>query len=67
MDKFLEFLSNYRYPIIGFLLAIIIVFTGLYKLIIPVAVIAIGIYGGLYFQKNRDEVKDKIKNLIDKF
>lgn len=66
MDKIWEFLSNYRYPIIGFLLAIIIVFTGLYKLIIPIAVIAVGIYGGLYFQKNKDEVKDKIKNWIDK-
>ena len=66
MDKILEFLSKYRYPIIGFLLAIVIIVTGLYKLIIPIGVIVIGIYGGLYFQKNKDDVKDKIKNLIDK-
>jgi uncharacterized membrane protein len=66
MDKILEFISKYRYPIIGFLIALIIVVTGLYKLIIPIVVIAFGIYGGLYFQKNRDEVKEKIKRLVDK-
>lgn len=66
MDKILEFISKYRYPIIGFLIALIIVVTGLYKLIIPIVVIALGIYGGLYFQKNRDEVKEKIKKLVDK-
>ncbi len=41
MDKILDFISKYRYPIIGFLFALIIVVTGLYRLIIPIAVIVL--------------------------
>ena len=66
MEKFLQFISEYRYPIIGFLIALLIIITGLYKLIIPIALIVCGIYFGLYFQKNKDELKEKIKNFVDK-
>lgn len=66
MEKFLQFVMNNKYPIIGCLIAIIIIATGIYKLIIPIALIVLGIYGGFYFQRNKEEVKEKIKNLIDK-
>lgn len=66
MEKFLQFVIDNKYPIIGFIVAIVLIATGLYKLIIPIALIILGIYGGIYFQKNKKEVKEKIKNFIDK-
>jgi len=33
---------------------------------VPIALIVLGVYGGWYFQTNKDDVKDKIKNFIDK-
>ena len=66
MEKFLQFVIDNKYPIIGFIVAIVLIATGLYKLIIPIALIIFGIYVGIYFQKNKEEVKEKIKNFIDK-
>lgn len=66
MEKFLQFVIDNKYPIIGFIVAIVLIATGLYKLIIPIALMILGIYGGIYFQKNKEEVKEKIKNFIDK-
>lgn len=66
MEKFLQFVIDNKYPIIGFIVAIVLIATGLYKLIIPIALIILGIYSGIYFQKNKEEVKEKIKNFIDK-
>ena len=42
-------------------------FTQLYKLVIIVVVVIAGILVGNYIQKNKDEVKEKMKELIDKF
>ena len=66
MEKFLQFVMNNKYPIIGCLIAVIIIATGIYKLIIPIALIVFGIYAGIYFQINKEEVKEKIKNLINR-
>lgn len=66
MEKILQFIMNNRYPIIGAAIAILIIVTGLYHLIIPIALVILGIYAGVYFQKNKEEVKEKIKKLIDK-
>ena len=66
MEKFLQFVINNKYQIIGCLIAVIIIATGIYKLIIPIALIVFGIYTGIYFQRNKEEVKEKIKNLIDR-
>ena len=66
MEKFLQFIVENKYPIIGLLVALILILTGLYKLIIPIDLIILGVYGGIYFQKNKEDVKDKIKNFIDK-
>ncbi len=66
MEKFLQFIIDYKYPIIGVLIAIILIITGLYHLVVPIALIVLGIYGGIYFQKNKEEIKEKIKNFVDK-
>lgn len=66
MEKFLQFINDNKYPLIGLVIAIIIIATGLYKLIIPILLIVLGVYAGWYFQRNKEEVKEKIKNLVDK-
>ena len=67
MEGFKEFIKEYCGAIIGGLVAIIILCTNLYKLIVGIILILIGIYAGNYIQRNKYEVKEKIKNLIDKF
>lgn len=66
MNEIKDFLMKYRGAIIGALIAILILCTGLYKLIVGIILISIGIYVGNYVQANKYEVKEKIKNFIDK-
>ncbi len=66
MEKFLQFLSDYRYPIIGFIVALLFIVTGLYNLIIPIALLVGGVYFGFYFQKNKEQLKEKLKEFVDK-
>ena len=48
------------------LVAIIILCTNLYRLIIGVILIVVGMFVGNYVQRNKYEVKEKIKNFVDK-
>ena len=66
-NKFLEFIEKYKGAIIGAIIAIILIITSLYKLLIAFIVICACIYGGNYIQKNKENVKDKIKGFVDKF
>ncbi len=66
MKEIKDFLMKYRGAIIGALIAILILCTGFYKLMIGIILIAIGIYVGNYIQINKDDVKDKLKNFIDR-
>lgn len=66
MNGFKEFIKEYAGAIIGALLAIIILCTHLYKLIIGIILIALGIFAGNYVQRNKYEVKEKIKAFLDK-
>lgn len=66
MDGFKEFIKEYFGAIIGAFVAIIILCTNLYKLIIGTILIGIGIFVGNYIQKNKYEVKEKIKNFVDR-
>jgi uncharacterized membrane protein len=47
-------------------LAILLFCTNLYKILLIMALILICIWAGNYYQKNKERVKDKIKNFIDK-
>ena len=49
------------------LIAIIIACTGLVRILVIFAIIVFGIWLGNYVQKNKEKVKEKLKNLIDKF
>ena len=66
MEGFKEFIKEYSGAIIGALVAIIILCTNLYKLIMGIILIAAGIFIGNYVQKNKYEVKDRLKNFIDR-
>lgn len=70
MDDFKVFCEKYGGAIIGLLvgiiLAILLVATNLYKFIIGLSLIAFCIYAGNYIQRNKEVVKEKTKNFIDK-
>lgn len=66
MNEIKNFLMKYRGAIIGAIIAILILCTGFYRLMIGIILIAIGIYVGNYIQINKEEVKEKVKGLIDK-
>ena len=61
-----KFIKDYCGAIIGGLVAVLILCTGLYKLVVGIILITIGIFVGNYVQKNKDDVKDKLKKFIDK-
>ena len=52
--------------IIGIIVAIVLLLTKFYLLIIAIILIVVCGYAGHYFQHNKDNVKDKLKNFIDK-
>lgn len=66
MNEVKDFFMKYRGAIIGALIAILILCTGLYRLIVGIILVCIGIYVGNYVQINKYEVKEKIKHFIDK-
>lgn len=66
MEGFKEFLSKYLGAIIGVIVAILILCTRLYELMIGIVLILMGAFVGNYVQKNKDEVKIKLKNFIDR-
>ena len=66
MESFKEFLSKYLGAIIGVIVAILILCTKLYELMIGIVLILMGAFVGNYIQKNEDEVKIKLKEFIDR-
>lgn len=66
MDKFKDFVTQHRGAIIGIIIAILILCTRLYKLIIAIVLIYIGAVIGNYIQQNKYDVKEKLKNFIDR-
>lgn len=66
MNGFVEFIKEYSGAIIGAVIAILVLCTGLYKLIISIILIGMGIFVGNYVQRNKYVVKEKLKNFIDK-
>lgn len=66
MDSFKEFITKYRGAIIGIIIAILILCTRLYELMVAIVLIFLGAIIGNYVQQNKDEVKEKLKNFIDR-
>ncbi len=66
MNNFKEFWNQYKGAIIGVILAILILITGLDKLILAIVVLFLGAFIGNYVQRNKEDVKVKLKKFIDK-
>ena len=66
MEDFKKFIKQYKGAIIGVIIAIIILATRLYSLIIGILLILAGAIIGNYVQQNKDDVKTKLKKIIDK-
>lgn len=61
-----EFWNNYKGAIIGIIVAILILVTKLHDFILAVVVLILGAFIGNYIQQNKEDVKTKLKGLIDK-
>ena len=66
MEGFKEFVKEYCGAIVGALIAIIVLCTNLYKLIIGVILIVGGMFVGNYVQRNKEEVKERLKGFVDR-
>ncbi|MBQ7410770.1 MAG: DUF2273 domain-containing protein [Clostridia bacterium] len=66
-NKLNLFINQYGGAIIGGLIALILCFTELYKLLVYVVIVLAGAFLGNYVQKNKTNVKEKLKEFIDKF
>ena len=66
MEEIKNFLSKYWGGVIGGVIALILACTGIYRIIIGIVLIFIGIWAGNYFQHNKSKVKEKIKYFVDK-
>jgi uncharacterized membrane protein len=63
---FKGFFQKFGGAIIGGLIALVLACTSLYRVVIGIVLVAIGMWAGNYFQKNKEVVKEKLKSLIDK-
>ena len=66
MEDLKKFIMQYRGAIIGVIVAILLLATRLYMLIIGILLILVGAFVGNYVQLNKNDVKTKLKNFIDK-
>ena len=66
MDDFKKFINQYKGAIIGIIIAIVLLATRLYEVIIGILLILAGAIIGNYVQQNKDDVKAKLKKFIDK-
>lgn len=67
MEVLKEFWNKYKGAIIGVIISILIFATRLYRLFIVAILIVVGAIIGNYVQNNKEYVKDKLKNFIDRF
>ena len=66
MEEIKNFITKYLGAIIGVIVAIILLSTNLDDIIFAAVVIIIGAFVGNYVQQNKAEVKEKLKNFIDR-
>lgn len=66
MEKFKNFLIEYRGAIIGGLVSIVALLLKFYQVLLYISIVIAGILLGNYIQHNKESVKDKIKTYIDR-
>lgn len=65
-NKFQNFFKEYGGGVIGGVVALLLCFTEIYKLLLYIVIVLAGIVVGNYVQKNKENVKTKLKEFIDK-
>ena len=66
MENFGDFWNKNKGIIIGVIIAILLLITGLHDLIVAILLIGVCAYGGNYIYHNKNDVKQKLKKFIDK-
>lgn len=66
MEDLKKFINQYKGAIIGIIIAIVLLVTKLYDVIIGILIILAGALVGNYVQQNKDDVKAKLKKFIDR-
>lgn len=66
MEGLKNFIIKYKGAIIGGIIAIIALCLHIYKIIIGLLIISFGVFIGNYVQHNKELVKEKLKEYIDK-
>ena len=67
MDGFKDFVLKYRGAIIGGIIAIVALVLKIHEFLFGCVVILVGILAGNYVQKNKEQVKDKIRDIVDRW
>lgn len=67
MEQVKNFLIRYRGAIIGGIVAILALILKIHKFLIGCIIIVAGILIGNYVQQNKETVKNKIKNIIERW
>ena len=65
-NLFLKVIKEYGGAIIGGIVALLLCFTELYKVLLYIVIILAGVIIGNYVQKNKPRLKEKLKEFIDK-
>lgn len=65
--NFAWYVKEYKGAIIGGIIALLFIATGLSKLVIGLLVLVVGMFLGYYVQNNKESVKEILRNFIDKF
>lgn len=66
MEDFKDFWIKNKGIILGVVVAVILLITGLHNFVISLILIFGCAFIGNYIYKNKDEVKEKLRNFIDK-
>ena len=66
MEDIKKIISKYWGAILGGIIALLLVCTDLYRIVIGITFIVIGAWAGNYFQHYKENIKNKLKSIIDK-
>ena len=65
-NLFQKILKEYGGAIVGGVIALLLCFTEIYKILVYIVIILAGVVIGNYVQRNKTKVKEKLKEFIDK-
>ena len=67
MENLKDFILKYRGAIIGGIVAIVALILNVHKFLFGCLIVVAGILAGNYVQRNKDKVKDKIRDVVDRW